>query len=91
MKQVHILDVRTQVETDEESARIEGAQLIPINDLRDRLNEVPTDKPIATICRSGKKSVLVFNILRESGTVKVANISGGLLRWQDEGLPVFQD
>jgi glyoxylase-like metal-dependent hydrolase (beta-lactamase superfamily II)/rhodanese-related sulfurtransferase len=87
---VHILDVRTKVETDEESARIEGAQLIPINELRDRLHEVPTDRPITTICRSGKRSVLAFNILRDSGIDTVANISGGLLRWQDEGLPVIR-
>jgi rhodanese-related sulfurtransferase len=39
-----------------------------------------------TICRSGKRSVLAANILREMGWKKVANVSGGLLRWYDEGL-----
>jgi glyoxylase-like metal-dependent hydrolase (beta-lactamase superfamily II)/rhodanese-related sulfurtransferase len=85
---VHILDVRTTIETEEEIARIEGAQLIPIDELRDRISEVPTDKPIMTICRSGRRSVLAFNILRSSGIQKVANVSGGLLRWYEEGLPV---
>jgi glyoxylase-like metal-dependent hydrolase (beta-lactamase superfamily II)/rhodanese-related sulfurtransferase len=88
MNDVHVLDVRTSSETDEESARIENAQLIPINELRDRLSEVPKEKPVMTICRSGKRSVLAFNILREAGWSNVASIKGGLLYWQDEGLPV---
>lgn len=85
---IHILDVRSKYETDEEKTRINSAQMIPIEELRDRLNEVPKDKPILTICRSGKRSALAFEILRESGWQEVANISGGLLRWQAEGLPV---
>ncbi|MBT4519577.1 MAG: MBL fold metallo-hydrolase [Halieaceae bacterium] len=88
LNDVHILDVRTEVETGEESARIKGAQLIPIDQLRDRIEEVPVDKPIMTICRSGKRSVLAFKILRSSGVQKVANINGGLLRWSAEGLTV---
>jgi rhodanese-related sulfurtransferase len=85
---VNILDVRTKVETDEESARIKGALLIPINELRDRVAEVPKDKPVMTICRSGRRSVLAAGILKENGWSRVANIRGGLLQWQEEGLPV---
>lgn len=86
--EVHILDVRTEQETNEEKARISNAQMIPIDKLRDHLNEVPKDKPVLTICRSGKRSALAFEILREAGWSEVANISGGLLRWNAEGLPV---
>ena len=86
--ELHVLDVRTAVETAEESTRVQGAQLIPINELRDRINEVPKNRPVVTICRAGKRSVLAANILRDAGWHKVENISGGLLRWQDEGLPV---
>ena len=88
MEEVHILDVRTAIEAAEEQARIYRAQLIPINELRDRVNEVPKDKPVVTICRSGKRSVLAANILRELGWKEIANISGGLLRWYEEGLPI---
>lgn len=86
--EVHILDVRTVAETEEETARIEGAQMIPIDELRDRIGEIPEAKPVMTICRSGKRSVLAFNILRESGRDKVANVSGGFLLWHAEGLPL---
>ncbi len=85
---VHILDVRTEAEIDEETTCIEGAQFIPIHQLRDRLDEVPKDKPVMTVCRSGKRSVLAFNVLRKAGWEQVANINGGLLRWQEEGLPI---
>lgn len=86
-RDIHILDVRTRHETTEECTRIEGAQLIPIDELRTRLDEVPKNKPVMTICRSGKRSVLAFMILRGAGWNEVANINGGLLRWQAEGLP----
>jgi sulfur dioxygenase len=90
VKDVHILDVRTRHETDEERARLRNAQLIPIDELRSRLDEVPRDKPVMTICRSGKRSVLAFTILRAAGWSEVAKICGGLLRWQAEGLPMEQ-
>ncbi len=87
LDKVHVLDVRTRVETDEEPARIESAQLIPLNELRDRLEEVPRDLPVMTLCRSGKRSVMAFDILRKQGWQEVANIKGGLLAWYAEGLP----
>lgn len=86
--EVHILDVRTRAETTEEADRIEGAQLIPIDELRENLHQVPRDKPVVTICRSGRRSTLAFTILSSSGWEKVANINGGLLRWSAEGLPL---
>ena len=91
MQDLHILDVRTTAETKEESARIQGAQMIPIGELRDRIGELPEDGPIMTICRSGTRSELAFKILREAGLDRVANIKGGLLRWHEEGLPVSSD
>jgi glyoxylase-like metal-dependent hydrolase (beta-lactamase superfamily II)/rhodanese-related sulfurtransferase len=88
MNDVHILDVRTTVETEEENTLIAGAQMIPIDKLRERINEIPQKIPIMTICRSGKRSALAFKILREAGYQKVANVNGGLLRWYEEGLPI---
>jgi sulfur dioxygenase len=89
MNDVHILDVRTTIETEEESDRINGAQMIPIDVLRERISEIPQKKPIMTICRSGKRSVLAYSILKGAGWQKVANVNGGLLRWHEEGLPVI--
>ena len=84
---VNILDVRSETELVEENSGIEGAVHIPVGELRERLDEVPIDKPVMTICRSGKRSGLAANVLKQNGWEQVANISGGLLRWQEEGLP----
>ena len=88
--EVHILDVRTRVETEEEPVQVAAAQLIPLNELRDRLTEVPTNRPVVTLCRSGRRSVMAFDILRKAGWAEVANIKGGLLAWYAEGLPISQ-
>ncbi|PCJ16699.1 MAG: MBL fold metallo-hydrolase [Gammaproteobacteria bacterium] len=87
--QVHILDVRSSEEFNEQNMRIDGAQNIPIDELQGRISEIPDDKPIMTFCRSGKRSTLAFTILQKEGRKKVANIDGGLLRWQEEGLPTI--
>lgn len=64
---VCILDVRTIIETEEDSAHIKGALLIPVNELLTRLGEVPTTKLVLTICRAGKRSVLSFQYFAGGG------------------------
>ena len=80
---INILDVREQ---DEAAVAALGDLYnlihIPLSELRDRVSEVPTDKPVVTLCRSGKRSSLALGILKNAGHDKVANIRGGLLGWQ---------
>ena len=85
--EIHILDVREPEETVSGETKIADAQIIPLGSLRDRLDEVPRDKPVVAFCRSGRRSVMAVSILQEAGIDKVANIAGGYLRWRDEGLP----
>jgi len=87
LSDVHILDVRLEQEIDEEHGAIEGAQLIPISELRDRVDDVPRDKPVVTVCRSGKRSGQATVILRKAGFRNVANMAGGMIRWRDLALP----
>ncbi len=87
---IHILDVREPEETVIGEAKIADAQIIPLGSLRDRLGEVPRDKPVVAFCRSGRRSVMAVSILQEAGIDKVANIAGGYLRWRDEGLPLTE-
>lgn len=85
---IHILDVRERDEVIDDEDRLSGAQIIPLGELRARLDEVPRDKPIVTFCHSGKRSALAVAILNKAGVDKVANIAGGILRWKDEGCPL---
>jgi len=85
---VHLLDVREPEEMVIGEGRIARAQIVPLGELRRRIHEVPTDKPVVTFCRSGRRSAMAVSILQEAGIGKVANIAGGYLRWHDEGLPL---
>lgn len=78
---VTILDVREADETGENVSGLNNAVTIPLSQLRERVAEVPTDKPVVTLCRSGKRSSLALGILKEAGHDRVANIHGGLLNW----------
>lgn len=79
---VTIVDVRENDETTDIQLQLNNLLHIPLSELRTRVAEVPTDKPVLTLCRSGKRSSLALGILKSAGHQQVANIHGGLLRWQ---------
>jgi sulfur dioxygenase len=87
---VHVLDVREPEEFDDELSHIAQAQLLPLNQLQHRLGEVPTDKPIVTVCKSGRRSGQATVILKKQGVDQVASLRGGMLRWYQAELPVVQ-
>ena len=84
---VHVLDVRSPSEFDGELGHIQGAQLIPLDDLRARISEVKADKPVVVVCQTGKRSGLGAAILRKAGIARSANVAGGMVRWRESGLP----
>ncbi len=81
-----IIDVR---EGDEhEATRVEGVPLIPLSELRGRIDEIPTDVPVAVLCGSGARSGRVADYRTAAGEHgEVANIEGGIIAWAVEGLP----
>ena len=83
-----LLDVREPSEFAEVHAR--NATLIPLGQLQSRLNEIAQykDKPVAVICRSGRRSAHAAEILRGAGFAQVANVEGGTNAWLSAGLPV---
>lgn len=85
-KDIFLLDVRTEAEYD--SAHIDGSTLIPVQSLADKITEIPQDKPIVVICRSGNRSRMASNLLARKGFADIYNMRGGLLAWTREGLPV---
>ena len=71
-----LLDVREPSELAVESAP--GAINIPIGQLRARLGELPRDREINVMCRSGQRAYLATRILLQNG-FKARNVSGGML------------
>jgi NADPH-dependent 2,4-dienoyl-CoA reductase/sulfur reductase-like enzyme/rhodanese-related sulfurtransferase len=76
---VTILDTRTRAEYD--AWHIPEAILIPYTELRDRLDEVPRDKPVYTYCRSGFRSYIAYCALKQSGWDDVAFLAGGMMTY----------
>lgn len=85
---VFMLDVREQWEYDE--GHIPNVNLISMNDVPARLDEIPTDQTVIVTCRSGNRSGQVASFLRENGFTNVHNMDGGILAWEAAGYPVEQ-
>ncbi|MDD3118064.1 MAG: FAD-dependent oxidoreductase [Victivallales bacterium] len=74
-----LLDIREPAEA--EVDRIPGSLLIPLSQLRQRLDELPRDRRIVTYCRVGLRGYVAERILRQHG-FEAANLSGGLVSWR---------
>lgn len=81
-----LLDVREQSEWNE--VHINGAVLIPLGQLSARLSEIPADRDVLIICRSGNRSAQARDQLRVAGYPNTTSISGGMNAWISAGLPV---
>ena len=83
-----LLDVREQEEWD--AGHVDGALLMPMNSVVTRLEELPADRTIVVICRSGGRSGVVTKALSVKGFAAV-NVAGGLLAWAAGKHPVVTD
>jgi rhodanese-related sulfurtransferase len=75
-----LLDVRTSSEF--EAGHIPTAINIPVDNIRDRMQELPLDRPIYIYCEAGLRGYLAQRILRQTGFEQVANLSGGYVSWK---------
>jgi rhodanese-related sulfurtransferase len=81
-----ILDVR---EPDEYAQfHIPGATLIPLGELANRVDEVPKDRNVIVVCRTGVRSAQGRTILLNAGFTQVTSLDGGMTQWQAQNLPV---
>ena len=78
-----VLDVRTEAEFYGPLGHIEGAMLIPIDELSSRISELDDvkNKNIYVVCRSGNRSNVGKNFLREN-SFHAINVDGGMLAWK---------
>ncbi len=81
-----VLDVRNAAEYAGE--HIPDSLHIPYGDLAGRLDELPRERPIAAICRGGKRSGLAASILQREGFADVVHVGQGVGNWRDNGHPV---
>lgn len=79
-----VLDVRSEQEYN--AGHVPGATLIPLPELRARLEEIPHHRRVAVYCGVGRRAHLATRILRENG-IEASNVSGG---WESLSNGVFQ-
>ncbi len=80
-----LIDVR---ESDEwEAGRIEGARHVALARIPAEAESIDRDRPVVFQCRSGSRSTMVTAAFRQSG-YDAYNLSGGLLAWIEDGLPI---
>ena len=88
LDRVHLIDVREPQEFNDALGHAPGAVLIPLGTLPQRLDELGRDRPLAIICRSGARSARATLFLKQNGFDRVANVTGGMLRWRMLNLAV---
>ncbi len=84
---VLLLDVRTPDEYT--TGHLPGGRLFPLHELERRLGELEAyrHKTLIVYCRSGNRSARATTLLQRHG-FRAYNMSGGILEWQRQGLPV---
>lgn len=83
-----VLDVREEGEF--RDGHIVDARHIPLGSLEKRLEELSAykDQPVLVSCRSGHRSANACGLLKKNGFNKIYNLQGGMIAWQNAGLPV---
>jgi rhodanese-related sulfurtransferase len=83
-----LLDVRNPDEW--QAGHPEGAAWIPMGELAERQEELPTDREIVVICKVGGRSARVAEALIAAG-YDAANVAGGAEAWQEAGMAIVTD
>ena len=81
-----VIDVRRRPEYSD--GHIPGAQLHPLDRLRENLSELDRDKTLAVHCKSGYRSAIACSILQANGFDRVINVMGGFDAWRSAGLSI---
>ena len=74
-----LLDVREPSEF--AAGHVPGAVLMPLGQVAARMGELPADREIAVICRSGARSGRATQLLTAQG-LRAQNVAGGMLAWR---------
>jgi rhodanese-related sulfurtransferase len=85
---VRIVDVREPHEFTGDLGHIRGAELVPLNSVGGAASRWARDEALLLVCRSGGRSGRAAAALAQAGFTKVYNLNGGMLAWNDAGLPV---
>ncbi len=86
--QVEIIDVRRPDEFTGELGHVPGSKLIVLDTLPDHISDLPKDRPVVFVCRSGARSGRATAFALREGFTNVFNMKGGMLLWNSLNLEV---
>jgi rhodanese-related sulfurtransferase len=88
-----LLDIREAEELISELGHMTDIKHIPLGQLPTRISELTPykDETIISICRSGKRAVTAANFLEDNGFNKVVILTGGMIAWNQAGLPIQRE
>ncbi len=67
--------------------RVADSLLVPLSQLGARVADIPSDRPLMLVCRSGARSGRATLFLLQQGYPDVSNVAGGMIAWEAAGLP----
>lgn len=80
-----VIDVRNGDEYDD--GHIPGAQLFPLDELGDRMADLPSNRPLYIVCKSGRRSSVAAENLNDRG-IDAISVVGGTDDWAASGRPI---
>ncbi|MEO9569603.1 MAG: rhodanese-like domain-containing protein [Polaribacter sp.] len=86
-----IVDVRNTEEVAKVSFDVPKILNIPINELENRINEIPKDKEIVMVSLNGEQSLKTTCYLMNAGYKNVYNMKNGIIKWASKGFPTKGD
>ena len=81
----YVVDVRSEKEW--QSGHLACSHNIPLTHLRERMSEVPQDRPVVVHCEGGYRSAIATSLLTEAGRTNVSDLVGGIKAWTASKLP----
>ena len=82
-----LVDVREKDEVAELAYDVPNIINIPLSEFEERFNEIPQDKEVVVVCRSGARRFRAAGFLVNHGYTKVVNMEHGMIRWATKGFP----
>jgi len=85
------IDLRAPIETDYKKFDVPEVLYLPDPELKSRLGELPKDRPLIIADSVGLRSKAAVKYLMDQGFPNAANLNGGILDWERDGLPIKID
>lgn len=86
-----LVDVREKEEVEQLAYDVPNIINIPLSVFEDRFNEIPKDKEVVVVCKSGGRSLRAAGFLMNHGYTNVVNMEHGMIRWATKGFPTKGD